>query len=100
MTMQSLDEFSKRFGAALLAAAGLVAAATAHADPGANSSAASAAALREPPRQCTDIDAVLAKLQFPMGTKFLLTDKGLVVLNHPKPVRQVESDWPPPNTGN
>jgi hypothetical protein len=83
-------KFSQRFGAAALAAAGLIAAATAHADPGTELSAASPA-LREPPRQCTDADAILAKLQYPKGTTFLLTDAGLVVLKQPKAVRTREA---------
>jgi hypothetical protein len=84
-----VSKFSQRFGAAALAAAGLIAAATAHADPS-NDLSAALPALRDPPRQCTDVDAILAKLQYPKGTTFLLTDAGLVVLKQPKAVRTRE----------
>ena len=95
-------KFSQRFGAAALALAGLIAAASAHADPSKDLSAAPAATLRDPPRQCTDVDAILAKLRFPTGTTFLLTDAGLVVLKQPKAVRVQEPEsepWPLPNSG-
>ena len=84
-------KFSRRFGAAPLALAGLIAAATAHAGPGKDSSTAPLPAL-EAPRQCTDVDAILAKLRFPRGTTFLLTDAGLVVLKQPKAVRDPEPE--------
>src|SRR5450755_1739818 len=84
-------KFSPRFGAAL-AVAGLIAAATAHAGPGKDSSAVLPPALREPPQQCTDVDAILAKLRFPTGTTFLLTDAGLVVIKQPKAVRDPEPE--------
>jgi hypothetical protein len=79
-------KFSRRCGAAALALAGLIAAASAHADPSKDLSAAPMATLRDPPRQCTDADAILAKLRYPTGTTFLLTDAGLVVLKQPKAV--------------
>jgi hypothetical protein len=79
-------KFTRRFGAAVLALAGVIAAATAHADPGKDLSAAPPLAL-EPPRQCTAVDAIIAKLRFPTGTTFLLTDAGLVVLEQPKAAR-------------
>jgi hypothetical protein len=84
-------KFSKRLSAAALALAGFIAAASAHADPGKDSSAAPPLAL-EPPRQCTAVDAIIAKLRFPMGTTFLLTDAGLVVLKQPKAVRTPERE--------
>jgi hypothetical protein len=95
-----VSKSSQRFAAAALAVAGLIAAATAHADPGRDLSAAPPLALREPPRQCTDVDAILAKLRFPTGTTFLLTDAGLVVLKQPKAVRVREPDSEPEPWGN
>jgi hypothetical protein len=91
-------KFSKRFGAAALSVAALIAAGAAHADPGKDLNAAPPAALREPPRQCVDVDAILAKLRFPAGTTFLLTDAGLVVLNQPKTLQYPEPE-PWPNSG-
>ena len=82
-----ISKFSQRFGAGALAVAGLIAAASAHADPGQDVSAAPLLALGEPPRQCSDVDAILAKLQYPKGTTFLLSDAGLVVLKQPKAVK-------------
>jgi hypothetical protein len=87
-------KFSPRLGAAALAVAGLIAAATAHADPGKDLSAAPPLAL-EPPRQCTAVDAIMARLKFPTGTTFLLTDAGLVVLKQPKAVRAPERELEP-----
>jgi hypothetical protein len=95
-----VSKFSQRFGAAALAVAGLIAAAAAHADPGKDSSAAPPLALSEPPRQCSDVDAILAKLRFPAGTTFLLTDAGLVVLKQPKAVRSREPAPEPEAWGN
>ena len=93
--MQIQDsKFSQRFGAAALAAAGLIAAATAHADPDKDLIAVPPLAL-ELPRQCTDVDAMLAKLRFPTGTTFRLTDAGLVVLKQPKAVRVREPESEP-----
>ena len=89
----------QRFGAAALALAGLIAAATAHADPGKDLSAAPPLA-GESPRQCTDVDAMLAKLRFPTGTTFRLTDAGLVVLKQPKAVRVREPELEPEPWGN
>ncbi len=77
-------KFSQRVGAAAVAVAGVIAAATAHANPGKDLSAALPAEPRDSLRQCSDVDAILAKLQFPAGTTFLLTDAGLVVLSQPK----------------
>jgi hypothetical protein len=90
-----LSKFSQRVAAATLAVAGLIAAATAHADPSKELSATPAAALRDPPRQCTDVDAILAKLRYPTGTTFLLTDAGSVVLKQPKAVRVREPEPEP-----
>jgi hypothetical protein len=94
-----VSKFSQRLGAAALAVAGLIAAATAHADPGKDSSAAPPLALQSP-RQCTDVDAMLARLRFPTGTTFRLTDAGLVVLKQPKAVRVRETESEPEPWGN
>jgi hypothetical protein len=88
-------KLSQRFAAAALAVAGLIAAATAHADPGKDQGAASPLVVPEPPRQCSDTDAILAKLRFPTGTTFLLTDAGLVVLKQPKPARAPQPEPEP-----
>ena len=99
--MQTQDsKFTQRFGAAALAVAGLIAAATAHAEPAQDSSAAPSLDLREAPRQCTSADAFLARLQYPKGTTFLLTDAGLVVLKQPKPARVRETSPEPEAWGN
>jgi hypothetical protein len=99
MSMKSrVVKFSKRFGAAAAAVAGLIAAATAHANPGKDLGAALPAELRDSLRQCSDVDAILTKLQFPAGTTFLLTDAGLVVLSQPKAASDPLPDWP--NSGN
>ena len=90
---RQVRQFSKRFAAAL-AVAGFIAA-TAHAT---DLSAAPTAALLDAARQCSDVDAILAKLQFPAGTTFLLTEAGLVVLSQPKAVGDPQPDWP--NSGN
>ena len=95
-----VSKFSQRFAAAALAVAGLIAAATVHADPSKDLGAAPAAALRDSPRQCTDVDAILAKLRYPTGTTFLLTDAGLVVLKEPKAVRVREPEAEPEAWGN
>jgi hypothetical protein len=92
--------FSKRFAVAALAVAGLIAAATAHAAPGKDFNATAPAASREPPRQCSDVDAILAKLKFPTGTTFLLTDAGLVALNQPSKAVKYPEPEPWPNSGN
>lgn len=91
-------KFSKHFGAAAVAFVLLSAAATAHANPGKDLSAPLPAELRDSLRQCSDVDAILAKLQFPAGTTFLLTDAGLVVVSQPKRANDPQADWP--NTGN
>jgi hypothetical protein len=95
-----ISTFSQRFAAGALAVAGLIAAASAHADPGQDVSAAPLLALREPPRQCSDADATLATLRFPTGTTFKLTDAGLVVLKQPKAVRVREPAPEPEAWGN
>jgi hypothetical protein len=95
-----VSKFSRRVGAAALALAGLIAAASAHADPSKDLSAAPPATLRDSARQCTDVDAMLAKLRFPTGTTFLLTDAGLVVLKQPKAVRVRERESEPEPWGN
>ena len=95
-----VSKFSQRFGAGALAVAGLIAAATAHADPSKDLNAATPVAKLEPPRQCSDVDAILARLQYPKGTTFLLTDAGLVVLKQPKAVRNREPAPEPEAWGN
>jgi hypothetical protein len=97
--MQSNSRFSN-LRSAVLAFTGFVAAAAAHADPGKDLGAATPVAMAAAPQQCTDTDAVLAKLRFPMGTTFKLTDAGLVVLKQPHTV--TVANWEPesPNTGN
>ena len=95
-----VSKFSQRFGGAALAVAGLIAAASAHADPSQDLSAAPPLALREPPRQCTDVDAILARLQYPKGTTFMLTDAGLVMLKQPKAVKVREPAPEPEAWGN
>jgi hypothetical protein len=99
--MQSqISKFSQRFGAMALVVAGLIAATTAHADPSKDLNAATPVAKLEPRRQCSDVDAILARLQYPKGTTFLLTDAGLVVLKQPKAVRARESAPEPEAWGN
>jgi hypothetical protein len=95
-----VSKFSQRFGAGALAVAGLIAAASAHADPSQDVSAAPPLGLREPPRQCSDVDAILARLQYPKGTTFLLTDAGLVVLKQPKAAKNREPAPEPEAWGN
>jgi hypothetical protein len=95
-----VSKFSQRCGAGALAVAGLIATASAYADPGQDVSAAPLLALREPPRQCSDVDAVLARLQYPKGTTFRLTDAGLVVLKQPKAVKDREPAQEPEAWGN
>jgi hypothetical protein len=87
-----VSKFSQRFGAAALTVAGLIAAATAHAEPGKDLSATASLAKIDSPRQCSDVDAILARLKYPAGTTFLLTDAGLVVLKQPKQVRAREPE--------
>ena len=94
-----VSKSSQRLAAAALALAGLIAAATAHADPGRDLSAAPQLSL-ESPRQCTDVDAMLAKLRYPTGTTFRLTEAGLVVLKQPKAVRAREPAPEPEAWGN
>jgi len=85
-------KFSKRLGAAALSVAGLMAAATAQAGPGKDLSPAPRLTLPESPRQCSDVDAIVARLRYPTGTTFLLTDAGLIVLKQPKAVKTFEPD--------
>jgi hypothetical protein len=96
--MQSNSRFSN-LRSAVLAFAGFVAAAAAHADPGKDLGAATPVAMTTA-QQCSDSDAILAKLRFPAGTTFKLTDAGLVVLKQPHAV--TVANWEPewPNTGN
>ena len=91
---------SSSLRAAVLAFAGLVAAAAAHADTGKDLGAATPVAMAATPQQCDDADAILARLRYPTGTTFKLTDAGLVVLKQPRPVNlgNWEPEWP--NTGN
>jgi hypothetical protein len=102
MTMQIHDvRCSKRIGTAMLGLAAFIAAAAAHADPGKDLGAALTTQLLDSTRQCAAADEVLTKLRFPTGTKFLLTDAGLVALDQPRP-RPSTTNWEPewPNTGN
>jgi hypothetical protein len=92
---------------AVLALAGLVAAAAAHADPGKDLDgkdlgAATPVAMAAAPEQCSDTDAILSKLRFPAGTTFKLTDAGLVVLKQPRARAVTVTNWEPEylNTGN
>jgi hypothetical protein len=87
---QSVNGFLKRFGSTLLVAWGLAASA-AHADPAS---------------QCPASKDGSALAQFEMGTTFLLTDNGLIVLKRPaakkwySPVKSSEPDFPQfPNVG-
>ena len=95
-----IAKFSQRFGATALSVAGLIAAAAAQADPSKDLIAAAPVARLDSPRQCSDVDAILAKLRFPTGTTFLLTDAGLVVLKQPKAVRNREPAPEPEAWGN
>jgi hypothetical protein len=104
--MQSNSPFS-HLRSAMLAFAGLIAAAAAHADPGKDVAgkdlgAASPVAMAAASQQCSDTDAILAKLRFPAGTTFKLTDAGLVVLKQPRARAATETNWEPEwlNTGN
>ena len=98
--MQS-NRFSKHFRATALSFVGLVAAAAAHADPGKDLRDAVTTQLLDSAQQCADADAILTKLRFPTGTKFLLTDAGLVMVDQPH-TRPGATNWEPewPNTGN
>ena len=91
-----ISKFSRRLGATALAVAGLIAAATAHADPDKDLSATAPVAKIDSPRPCSDVDAILARIKYPAGTTFLLTDAGLVVLKQPKAVRAREPAEPEP----
>jgi hypothetical protein len=93
-----ISKFSQRFAATALVVAGLIAAATAHADPSRDLSAETPVAKLDAPRQCSD--AIPAKPQYPTGTTFLLTDAGLVVLKQPKAVRAREPAPEPEPWGN
>lgn len=95
------NRFSKHLRATALTCVGLVAAAAAHADPGTDLRNAVTAQLLDSTRQCADMDAVLTKLRYPTGTKFLLTDAGLVMLDQPHRNASA-TNWEPewPNSGN
>jgi hypothetical protein len=97
--MQSNTRFSN-LRSAVLAFAGLVAAAAAHANPGKDLGAATPVAIAAVAQQCSDSDAILARLRFPIGTTFELTDAGLVVMKQPR--SRTAAGWEPewPNTGN
>jgi hypothetical protein len=99
ISMRSNLQFSN-LRAAVLAFIGLVAGSAAHADPGKLLGAATPVAMAAAPQQCNDTDAILAKLRYPAGTTFKLTDAGLVVLNQPRAANAAnwEPEWP--NTGN
>jgi hypothetical protein len=95
------NRFSKRLRATALTFVGLVAAAAAHADPGTDLRDVVTTQLLDSTRQCADMDAVLTKLRFPTGTKFLLTDAGLVMVDRPH-THAGAMNWEPewPNSGN
>ena len=92
-------QFSTRVGAALLIAAGFVAAAAAHADAVTDLAAPLKVSLLGSTQQCSDDHrAGQAMLRFPIGTTFLQTDLGLIVLNPRAAAKSWEPEWP--NTGN
>ena len=92
-------QFSSRLGAALLSAVGIIAAAAAHADAATDLAAPLKVSLQGSTQQCSD-DATPghAMLRFPIGTTFVQTDSGLVLLNQPATTKSWEPEWP--NTGN
>jgi hypothetical protein len=98
MRVHSL-QFSTRLGTVLLSAVGIVAAAAAHADAATDLPAPLEVSLLGPTQQCSDdYKAGQAMLRFPVGTTFLQTDGGLMVLNQPASAKSWEPEWP--NTGN
>jgi len=98
ISMQSKFRFSD-FRSAVLAFTGLVAIAAAHADARKDLGAATPIAISSA-QQCSNTDQILAKLKYPAGTTFKLTDAGLVVLKLPHKV--TVANWRPewPNSGN
>jgi hypothetical protein len=98
MRVHSL-QFSTRLGTALLSVIGIVAAATAHADPAADLGAPRKISSLGSTQQCSDANkAGQSMLRFPIGTTFVQTDTGLIVLNQPSAAKSWEPEWP--NTGN
>ena len=98
MRVHSL-QFSARLGAALLSAVGIIAAAAAHADAATDLAAPITASLLGSTQQCGDDNkAGQTMLRFPIGTTFLQTDAGVIVLNQPFAAKSWEPEWP--NTGN
>ncbi|HEV7357090.1 MAG TPA: hypothetical protein VGN99_03795 [Steroidobacteraceae bacterium] len=98
MRLHSL-QFSTRLGAALLGAVGIVAAAAAHADAASDFAAPIKTSLLGSRQQCSDDNkAGQAMLRFPIGTTFVQTDSGLILLNQPAAAKSWEPEWP--NTGN
>ena len=94
MRVHSL-QFSTRLGTALLSVIGIVAAVAAHADPAAPLKISSLGSTQ----QCSDANkAGQSMLRFPIGTTFVQTDTGLIVLNQPSAAKSWEPEWP--NTGN
>ena len=97
MRVHSL-QFSTRLGTALLSVIGIVAAAAAHADAAMDLAAPLKNASLGSAQQCSDAKAGQSMLRFPIGTTFVQTDSGLIVLNQPSAAKSWEPEWP--NTGN
>ena len=86
-------------GTALLSMIGIVAAAAAHADSATDLAAPLKIASLGSAQQCSDADkAGQSMLRFPIGTTFVQTDSGLILLNQPSAAKSWEPEWP--NTGN
>ena len=97
MRVHSL-QLSTRVVAALLGAVGVIAAAAAHADAATDLAAPIKFSSLGSTQQCSDENKPgQAMLRFPIGTTFVQTDAGLVVLNQPATYTP-QADWP--NTGN
>jgi hypothetical protein len=91
-------QFSARLGAALLSVAGIGAAAAAHADAATDLAAPIKTSWLGSMQQCSDDKAGQSTLRFPVGTTFVRTDAGLMVVNQPTAAKSWEPEWP--NTGN
>ena len=92
-------QFSTRLGLALLSVIGIAAAAAAHADAATDLAAPGKTSSPGSTQQCSDdYKAGPAMLRFPIGTTFVQTDAGLMVLNQPTAAKSWEPEWP--NTGN
>ena len=98
MRVHSL-QFSTRLGAALLTMVGMIAAAAVHAEAATDLAAPTNASLLASTQQCSDENkSAQPMLRFPIGTTFVQTDAGLIVLNQPAAAKSWEPEWP--NTGN